>query len=233
MARSGKVIDRWKFTINRIQIEVPVRMLTPRHGDQKTQFFVDFSYEGQQLWQQSNNIDDLMTSVKKWLKDVATVEYQPYFYVTFSGHVESPRDRTTGNHVFSPEEVAEIQSQETGEVQSCLEWRLYHVGKTISGKTMHRDCSRRLNMGNWIEGDPATGIDKESVHHNWSPEIAALVPATPENATALEKLADAFSTLHANLMKFLHPNAIEQSLAHIVSNLPMLLEHQPQSHTKS
>lgn len=224
MPRYGKIIDRWKFLVQRMEIEVPVRMLATGHSSRDTTFTVDFTYGEHSFDQQNTDINELRRDVEKWLRGIVTFDYNTYYYVTVSGRVSKPMVRNY-RHVLDKEHIDELNSQETGELGMHLEWRMFQVGTSATGIKKYRDCSKTLNMGNWTDGEPYTGSKDNDVFEQGNPSVSALVPATPENAAALNRIADAFANLQARLMQFLSPDQIEGSLAKLASQLPAMLSH--------
>ena len=184
MAR-GKIIAHWQITANQLTIDVPVRM----HNGSPTQFSVDVTFNCQRFNEYNKDIDELKKAVKEWLKGAATFDYKPFFYVEFDGFAKKP---SCGQY---------------GDIRTSLYWRTLDVGKTAGGRTLYRDCSRQINCGNWIEGEPNVGLQGD--------EVCALVPATPENEAALIKLVEAFETLHSRLRALLSPEQIGACLTKI------------------
>jgi hypothetical protein len=87
---------------------------------------------------------------------------------------------------------------------------------------MYRDCSKRLNSGDWIMGDLETGLKERDIFSDHHDSMTALIPATPENEAGLMQLADAFQALHDKMMKFLTPDQIEHNFATMISSMPLL-----------
>jgi hypothetical protein len=204
--KRGKIVEKWQIRVNSINVEVPVRMVTPEYADQDTMFIVDFEYGEHEFLKSGNDINVLRREVKAWLIDVVTFEYEAYFYVVFGGSVETPD-----------------AANKAGEVETEMTWRKYLSGTTSSGKTIYRDCTGMMNNGDWINGDLETGLEKRAFLHQ-KEQMVALIPATPENEAGLKALAGAFEVLHEKMMKFLSPEQIEHNFTKMIGNMPKLLE---------
>jgi len=222
--KRGKIIEKWKFTVNKIKVVVPVRMDTPEYADQKAWFIVDFEYGEHRFHKTMEDINALRLATRAWLRDVVTFEYESFFYVTFSGSGEKPQHHEKERQGFSDQAIKDMNDSETGEVYTKMEWRKFHSGTTAGGKTIYRDCSRLLNNGDWIEGDLEAGLEKRDFCEDGRDSMKALIPATPENEAGLLKLADAFQDLHNHMMAFLSPEQIERNFTRMIGNMPKLLE---------
>lgn len=205
--KCGKIIEKWQITVNRIKVEVPVRMVTPEYVNQDTQFIVDFQYGEHVFLKYDADINVLCRKTKAWLIDVVTFEYKAFFHVTFSGNVKTPDE-----------------CNEFGEVTTQMEWRKYESGTTSSGKTIYRDCTGMMNNGDWTDGSLKTGLSKRDFLNNGDDTMTALIPATPENEAGLKALAAVFEALHEKLMKFLSPDQIEHNFTQMIEHMPKLLE---------
>ncbi len=192
----GKIIDKWTLNIKDTQVVVPVRMVT----GPPTTFSISYTYGEFRYHAENSDIDELKSDLRIWLNDMTTFSFKTYYYVCFKGMT------------FRPATV-----RDAGEVETSLEWRVYDIGTTSVGAEMYRDKSKMLNNGSWIEGRPDTG-NVEDFHgrHNLD-SLCALVPATPENNTALTMLSEAFENMHTKLRSFLAPGIIEKGFAHMIS----------------
>jgi len=213
MARKGKIVEKWDFTVNRCKVTVPVRIHTPEYSDGTTTFSTEYTYGVHQFEKSGSDIDELRRELQKWLKDIVTFASEPFFYVQFCGSVETDRGHDNGT----------MDEEVKGEVKSTLEWGKYLVGTTADGQKMYRDCTRLLNNGDWIKGDLEVGLKKEDFHFDRGTSMNALIPATPENETGLRRLKEAFEDLHAKLISFLDPKLIEHNFANLLCGMPKLL----------
>lgn len=214
MARKGRIIEKWDFTVNRIKVKVPVRIHTPEYSDQSTWFSAKYEYGEHTFNKQNESIDELRRELRKWLKDIVTFESKPYFYVQFCGSVETGRGR----------EQDTMKEEIEGEVKTGLEWKKYLVGTTADGQKMYRDMTRMMNNGDWVKGEVTTGLQEKDFHFDWGTSMNALIPATPENEAGLRHLKESFEALHEKLEAFLDPKMIEHNIAQIVGSMPNLLE---------
>jgi hypothetical protein len=162
----------------------------------------------------------LRRATKTWLKDVVTFKYETYFQVIFHGGVSKPKHHETS--IFTAQTTKDMNDREVGEINTSMEWRRFQSGKTASGQPMYRDCSKRLNSGDWIMGDLETGLKERDIFSDHHDSMTALIPATPENEAGLMQLADAFQALHDKMMKFLTPDQIEHNFATMISSMPLL-----------
>lgn len=214
MAHKGRIIEKWDFTVNRIKVTVPVRIHTPEYAEQSTWFSVKYKSGEHEFNKQNENIDALRRELRAWLKDILTFKSEPFFYVNFCGSVETHKGR---QHDTMEEEVE-------GEIKSGLEWKRYLIGTTADGQKMYRDCSGLMNNGDWTKGEVTIGLQEKDFHFHWGTSMNALIPATEENEIGLQRLKEAFETLHEKLTEFLDPEMIEHNFAQIVGSMPLLLE---------
>lgn len=206
--------------INGSKIKVPVRMNKGRYGV-KTTFVVNHEFFGQHVRMENTDIDALQKEVQAWLVSAAEVKWEYVFLVEFDGSRDVvsrvDRERETEEDL-----EARANRRSSSLVRFRLKWTPYRLGTRKDGTAVYQDLTGHLNCGVISNGRPQTGRMADPFADGEGEEVAAFVPATPENEDSLRKLAEAISDLQERLLKMMEPENVQKFLAGVAKSTGLL-----------
>jgi hypothetical protein len=209
---NGKRIDTWKVTIDGTDLAIEVFMRHEPWGTSFTAYCAKPYLEIEGV----KDLDKLRKDASAQLREKLSVSWEPILVVEVTGLPYSYGS----------------ESRETA-------WRLragitLHARSeeraTIDGKKMTRSGPAGRPWERW------TTPKREPRRPNWSghdtdENTTAVIPDTPENRLALERVKLAIDAAHTRLLDLLDPNAIQESLLRVLAadSTPLLVAESPRT----
>lgn len=199
LTRGGRKITTWTFKIAEMLIKLDVRLVEKAD---RTFFYVEDA--GYDISLESDNIDELKKQAYLHLNGQLKIEWQEFYYLSFSGELSESEARRHNGRDRKDQEDDELANSDQLDMQ--FEYRKILIGTKPNGTKCHKTVG---DFSIAKEGEPETGIE-----HSWRAEWKqrALLPVTPANTKAVQAMLQSLKEITSRVHQLLDPDKIQKNI---------------------